>query len=118
MTQPDYRALAGAHLLKGRALLEAKDDSQLAYAALELRMCMEALIYGRAQAYADDLPPQMAASSQPQKVMELLLKVDPYADTDMTLEMSDEPAGTTDTPTYVSLGTERPLTLRQLKDLP
>lgn len=73
------------------ALLASGIDEQLRYAALELRFAMEALTYDRAQAYVQEIPPDEMATWQPDKVIKVLLKIDPTADSSYTLSIGEEP---------------------------
>lgn len=67
-------------------------EEQLRYAALELRLAMEALTYDRAQAYRKELPLDALAKWQPQKLMDALLEIDPTAGSTYTLRMGEQPA--------------------------
>jgi len=51
----NYRNDARNSLKRAKAELTQADDERLKYAALELRMTMEALTYDRALAYKDEL---------------------------------------------------------------
>lgn len=76
---------------RAKALLAIGVDDQLRYAALELRFAMEALTYDRAQAYAKEIPPEEMATWQPDKVMKVLLEIEPTADSSYTLRIGEEP---------------------------
>lgn len=105
----NYRNSASAHLKNAENELASKSDQRLKYAALELRMAMEALTYDRALAYKEEFPPSEYETWQPRKVMSVLLEIDPMADKDSSLAVGVEeqygvPASQTD-----SLGSERVL---------
>ena len=55
--------------------LATGDDTRLRYAALELRMSMEALTYDRALAFKAEFPPNEYETWQPKKVMFVLLEI-------------------------------------------
>lgn len=112
----DYRARARGATDRARALLVTGVDDQLRYAALELRFAMEALTYDRAQAYAKEIPPEEMATWQPDKVMKVLLEIEPTADSSYTLSIGEEPypGGT---PTKMSaLGCDTVFSLAELKN--
>jgi len=111
----NYRHRARESLNLARAALEGDLDDQLKYAALEIRMAMEALTYERALKFKEDIPPEEYDTWQPKKVMSFLLSLDPKADKDIALSMGEEekpglPAGP-----MVSLGSEKVLNLATLK---
>ena len=86
-----YRTQARVAIGRAEALLAAGGNDQLRYAALELRFAMEALTYDRAQAYAKEIPPEEMATWQPEKVMKVLLEIEPTADRSYTLRVGVEP---------------------------
>jgi hypothetical protein len=55
-------------------LLEKQDDVLLRYAALELRRCIEALIYEKLIVYGDLLPEDSVHKWQPDKAFDALAK--------------------------------------------
>lgn len=67
-------------------------EEQLRYAALELRLAMEALTYDRAQAYRKEPPLDAFAKGQPQKLMDALLEIDRTAGSTYTLRMGEQSA--------------------------
>lgn len=86
-----YRSLARQATERAKTLLANGADDQLRYAALELRFAMEALTYDRAQAYAKEIPPEELSIWQPDKVMRMLLEIEPTADSSYTLRIGEEP---------------------------
>jgi hypothetical protein len=52
----EYRYLGKQRLAKAAKLLESKDDDDLIYACLELRKCLEALMYHLLTAYLNEVP--------------------------------------------------------------
>ncbi len=114
MTQ-NYRNLARTHLKSAKDELDAKSDRCLKFAALELRMSMEALTYDRALAYKDEFPPDEYKTWQPRKVMSVLLDIDPMADKDSSLAISVEEQCDVPAPKMNSLGSEKVLSMKVLK---
>lgn len=111
----DYRNLARLALARANDGLQSGAPERLRYAALELRMAMEALTYDRAQAFAAEIPPAEYATWQPKKLMDLLLSIEPHADENSTIRYQrnthpDEP----DQPVR-TLGSETVLNLAALK---
>ena len=85
------------------------------YAALELRMAMEALTYDRALAYKDEFPPNEYATWQPRKLMSVLLDIDPMADQDSSLRFGVQEKYSVPAPAMRSLGSEKVLNMATLK---
>ena len=86
----NYRNLARKHLNQAEDRLEEGLDQSLKYAALELRMAMEALTYDRAAAYKNEFPPSEYETWQPRKVMMVLLEINPMADKDNSIAIGIE----------------------------
>jgi hypothetical protein len=112
MAGPSYRTQAKEALARAHEQLAAKN---LRYAALELRMAMEALTYDRARAYAKEIPPKEMATWQPSKVMQALLEIEPAADQSYSVSLGEEPypGGKPDKMHF--LGTETVFSLAQLQ---
>jgi len=111
----NYRNLARTHLKNAEVELGMKTDQYLKYAALELRMSMEALTYDRAIAYKDEFPPSEYETWQPRKVMSVLLDIDPMADKDSSLAIGIEEQYGVPAPQMNSLGSEKVLSMKLLK---
>lgn len=111
----DYRNIARQHLKHAEEQLAEGIDRSLKYAALELRMAMEALTYDRATAYKDEFPPKEYETWQPKKVMMVLLEIDPMADKDSSIAIGLEEEYGAPAPKMTSLGTEKVLGLKTLK---
>lgn len=60
--------------------LESADDSRLPYAALELRMCLEALVYEKLRTYARHIPDTIKKQWKPDQALRALVKLEPAAD--------------------------------------
>lgn len=112
----DYRNDARRQLERAQSELSSGDDERIKYAALELREAMESLTYDRALAYKDEFPPQEYETWQPRKVMAVLLDIDPNADKDSSLAVGLEPSPGEAPAVMHSLGNEKVLNLKALKD--
>lgn len=111
----NYRQLARTHLESAETEMNSKKDYRLKYAALELRMALEGIIYDRAKAYADEFPPEEYAIWQPQKVLATLLEIDPTADKERSLSVGIEEEHDADASKMEFLGTEKVYSLKNLK---
>jgi hypothetical protein len=89
----NYRSLAKERVAEVSRQLALEDSTALKYAALELRMAMEAITYDRAQAFKDEFPESEYDTWQPKKVMSVLLEIEPTTDRDSSLAygIEDEP---------------------------
>jgi hypothetical protein len=85
MREVDFRSVARHAVSAAKVELASGDSDRLLYAALQLRMAVEALTYERAHAYRGLLPPAQCGAWQPRKVMQALLEMDPLADQGGTL---------------------------------
>lgn len=110
-----YRNDARKHLKRSEEELRTGDDERLKYAALELRMAMEALTYDRALAYKDEFPPAEYETWQAYKVMSVLLDIDPTADKDSSLAFGVEEEGELPPSGTTSLGAEKVLNMAILE---
>lgn len=114
-TKVPFRQLASEATDRAKALLATGMDDQLRYAALELRFAMEALTYDRAQSYAKEIPPEEMATWQPDKVMKVLLEIEPTADSSYTLRIGEEPYPGGTPAKMHTLGTDTVFSLADLK---
>lgn len=112
----DYRYLARIHLKSAEDELATKSDQRLKYAALELRMAMEALTYDRALAYKDEFPPSEYETWQPRKVMSVLLEIDPMADKDCSVAIGTEETPGVPASKMSALGSEKVLGKSMLRE--
>lgn len=110
-----YRNDARKYLKRSEEQLGSGDDERLNYAALELRMAMEALTYDRALAYKDEFPQDEYETWQPRKVMMVLLDIDPTADKDSSLAVGEEEEYGVPAPVMTSLGSEKVLNMAALR---
>lgn len=115
MSTQRYFHLARHATARAKDLLDSAEDDKLRYAALELRLAMEALTYDRARVYAEEIPPEEMGTWQPDKVMRLLLEIEPSADSSYTVSFGKEPyPGGTPEKMHV-LGTETVFSLAKLR---
>lgn len=112
----NYRNDAKKFLQCAGKELESDNDSRLKYAALELRMAMEAITYDRALAYKDEFPASEYETWQPRKVMSVLLEIDPMADQNSTLSFGVEEEYGIAAPEMKTLGSEKVLSMKMLRD--
>jgi hypothetical protein len=77
MTKIDYRSRARAHLNKAEQLLASNCDSDVSYAALELRKTIEAIAYERVQVYQAEFTDTQLRQWQAPKVLAAIAAVDP-----------------------------------------
>lgn len=110
-----YRTRAKSAVSRARALLDSGNDDQLQYAALELRLAMEALTYDRAQAYAHEIPPEQMSTWQPQKLMEVLRDIEPIVDSSCTVRIGEEPHPGGKPAEMHTLGTDTVFSLADLR---
>lgn len=111
----NYRNLARQALTRAQALLASEEDGSLRYGALELRLCMEALTYDRAQAYKSEIPPEEMDKWQPRKLMKVLLDIVPDADKSYSLRVGQEPYPGGQPEKMHALGTDTVLSMADLK---
>ena len=115
MKSIDFRHMARQALERAQLQLASGNADRFRYAALELRMAMEALTYSRAQAYAAELPPEEYDIWQPKKLLDLLLDIDPLADAEGTWSYGIEEKYGVLPAKMQELGSEKKLTLATLK---
>jgi len=77
-------------LERARKLLTSADDDSLRYASLELRFCIEAIIYEKLDTYSRYVPGAVFEKWQPNHALKMLLQFEPDADEDFTLYVSPE----------------------------
>lgn len=111
----NFRHDAREALTRAQTELAAGETGRLKYAALELRMAMEALTYDRAQAFAAELPSSEYDTWQPKKLLQILLEIDPTADKDSSVSYGIEEMLGIPPAVVQSLGTEKVLNLATLK---
>ena len=73
------------------ALLAKSDDSSLRYAALEVRRCMEAVVYEKLKAYGTLLPEGSVHQWQPPQAFDALIDIEPNAELSGTIAVAIQP---------------------------
>lgn len=111
----NYRGISREHLKAAIEQLQTGVDSALKYAALELRMAMEAVTYDRAAAFRKEFPPEEYDTWQPKKVMAVLLEIEPNSEKDSTIAVGTENEHGVLAKRMTLLGTETVLNMRVLK---
>lgn len=111
----NYRGMAREHVKIATEQLQSGKDSFLKYAALELRMAMEAITYDRAVAFKEEFPEEEYNTWQPKKVMGVLLEIEPTADKDSTISFGLEEEYGVPAKEMTLLGTETVLNMKTLK---
>ena len=108
----DFRTRARDAFDRAREHLTSGAPGRLRYAALELRLALEAVSYGTAQAYSEELPESAYEQWQPPKLVELLLEQDPGADQSVRVRIRPDGGGDLG---WLDLGTEQRMPLRVLR---
>jgi DNA-directed RNA polymerase subunit RPC12/RpoP len=71
-------------------MLKRNDDTLLHFVALELRRCMEAVVYEKLWARKEWIPADIARTWQPPQALEALLAIEPNAEKSMTIAVAPE----------------------------
>src|ERR1035441_8960270 len=101
-----------------REKLARRADDLLGYAALDLRRCLEAMVYQKLWARKNWIPLDIARTWQPPQAFAALLSIEPEAGRDMTLAVGPASSTPNEIPasdSFRSLGVERRPQLRWLK---
>lgn len=112
----NFRNEAKASLHRAKQELSSGEDARLKYAALELRMAIECLIYEISKSYRDELSETDFNNKwQPKKLLELLIDIDPSVE-----KISEWAIGVQESKGYPSarmmpLGRDRRLSLKEIK---
>ena len=106
----DYRAIARAHLSRANDLMNKGTLEDFQYACLELRFCLEALVFQNAQNYIALTENHIIDEWRPQRVLEELKEADPHADSSATFRSQNN-----DTGEWRTLGTDKRLSLRWVR---
>jgi hypothetical protein len=95
-------------LRAAKELLSRNDDKLFRYVALELRRCVEAVVYEKLLVYRDWIPPEVARTWQPPQAFKALLKMDPEAQETSTLAIALQPQPNVPAPgPYTTLGVDQ-----------
>ena len=92
---------------RAKTLLSTSDELNLRYAALELRRCIEAVVYEKLLAYRDRFSAEVARKWQPPQAFRALLVMEPDAEQTSVIRYAreTEPGKRSDGP-YQTLGTD------------
>jgi hypothetical protein len=71
-------------------LLAGEDDASLRYAALELRRCLEAVVYEKLKLYGDLLPERAVKQWQPPQAFNALIEIEPNAEATSSFAVASE----------------------------
>ncbi|WP_018984126.1 hypothetical protein [Salinimonas chungwhensis] len=112
----NFRNLARKHLQAAKKQIDLFDDSNLRYAALELRMAMEAIVYDRALSFKDEFPEKEYDTWQPKKIMTILIEIEPTTDKDSSLAMGIEESSGKPSHEMKHIGSEKVLSMKILKE--
>lgn len=117
LSSTDFRWAAKKSLARAQEEMAEGSDTRLRYAALELRLTLEALVYSRALSFKDDIPPDQHKNWPAQKVMALLLQIDPTVELETSYAFGLQPdAGTPAPPEAMkSMGTDIPVSLKDVQ---
>jgi hypothetical protein len=114
MTELGYRKLAQTHVDAAKTLLSSGKVEELKYAALELRMALEALIYDVASHFSDDFP-QKHDNWKPKKLLEQLIAIDELCDKSLEFHIREHHDGQADDEGWALIGEENRLSLKDVK---
>ena len=111
-----YRAMTRSALKRAKSNIDANDDQRLHYAALDLRMGLEALAYELAQRLKDDIPPDGYGKWQPPNLIKMLVSIDPAIGRDSTLTILSECSRGGSTDAGARVGSETALSVEILNE--
>lgn len=77
-------------LKRAKELLGRGNPEDIRYAALEIRMAMEAITYEKLRSYAKNIPEDELATWQPPQAVKVLLEYDEHADESFLLYVGEE----------------------------
>jgi hypothetical protein len=91
-----------------KALLAKGDEALLRYAALELRRCIEAIVYEKLKSLHDLLPEASVHTWQVPQAFEALVEIEPNAEEDVTygIALQSDPDKPSPGP-YMNIGTDK-----------
>jgi hypothetical protein len=110
-----YRNDARQSLKRAEEELEKNDDERIKYAALELRLAIEAITYDRAASYKEELPPSAYETWQPKHLVDLILDIDPNAYQSSSLSVGVETTLGVPPEEASHLGIDKVLNMKALK---
>jgi hypothetical protein len=102
-------------MTRAKALLSAPTAENLRYAALELRLCMEAITYEKLRSVAERIPESVLRTWQPPQAVKAMLEYEPDADRSYTLSIGAEEAYGVPPKVMQVMGTHNTLPLSWLR---
>lgn len=116
--KPNFRWRAREALERAKSEIASNDDIRLRYGALELREALEALVYDKALAIEEYLPPELHETWQPRKVLSALLDIDPTLQmkSSVSFGLEETPGVPPPSEKMTHLGSEQPITLSDLRE--
>jgi predicted RNA-binding Zn-ribbon protein involved in translation (DUF1610 family) len=104
------------YLQRAIALLGKEEDDKLPYVALELRRCMETIVYEKLEAYRRYVPGLVFEKWQPPQRLKALLQFEPEADENVRVRLAPEVEyGVPSSGPWTELGEHKALKLRWLE---
>ena len=111
----NYRHEAQLALDRAKENIKKNDIYAIRYAALELRMALEALIYQKSKNYKDELPEKDMDTWQPRQLLIKLIEIDPDADKGASVAVGIEEEYGQPAKEMNFIGSERVLSLAEIK---
>lgn len=110
-----FRAEACNALNLAKTEMATADDARLRFAALQLRLALEALTYERAQMYQDELPPSEIDGWQPGKLIKVLIEIEPHIYQNATYNIRREASETRPAGDRVPLGQDVVIPMKEVQ---
>ena len=92
------------YLARAKTFIAAGDENSLRHACLEMRFCLEHIVYQKLSQIGDKLPPAVYRKWQPPQALKMLLTFEPRADQDMTMTICLENADGTPAGDWTHVG--------------
>lgn len=102
-------------LARAKELLDKESPIHIRYAALELRMCMEAITYEKLRASAKHIPEDLLRMWQPPQAVKALLEYEPNTDKGYTLYAGVEDVPGVPAKEMKYIGAHKPFKLKWLR---
>lgn len=111
----DYRNNSEKCLERAEAELATNDEGRIIYAALELRMALENLVYKKATYFQEELSQDVLRTWQPKKLLEHLIELDPLVDKPLNISVGIEEVCGESANKMKFMGIDRNISLREIK---
>ncbi|WP_120512054.1 hypothetical protein [Photobacterium salinisoli] len=102
------------HLQQALQLLESESSVEHVYACLELRFCIEAIVYQKLLHGIENLPKTIVNTWQPTKALKMLVEFDSFASSDCVVEVNFSSSTLPPKSGWLRLGEQRLPTVRWL----